>query len=60
MNKNHLLQNVLSLQLRVNNLNLDQKKTAYVRFEVKQRNIFGLELNDTRNLVHPSILSGKF
>ena len=32
VNKNHLLQNVLSLQLRVNNLNLAKKKTSYARF----------------------------
>ena len=44
----------------VNNLNLDQKKTSYARFKVKQRNIFGLVLIDTGNLVHPSIISGKF
>ena len=55
VNKNHLLQNVLSLQLKVNNLNVDQKK-----FKVKQKNIFGLVLIDTGNLVHPSIVSGKF
>ena len=42
VNKNNLLQNVLSLQLTVNNLNVDQKKTSYARFKVKQRNIFGL------------------
>ena len=39
---------------------IDQKKTAYARFKVKQRNIFGLELIDTGNLVHPSIVSSKF
>ena len=37
-----MLLNVLSLQLRVNNLNVDKKKTSYARFKVKQRNIFGL------------------
>ena len=60
MNKNNLLQNVLSLQLRVNQSNVDQKKAFYARFKVKQRNIFGLAIIDTRNLVHPSIVSGKF
>ena len=60
MNKINMLQNVLSLQLRVNNLNIDQKKTSYARFKVKQRNIFGLALIDTGNLVHPSIVSGEF
>ena len=55
-----LLSNVRSLQHRVNNLNIDQKKTSYARFKVKQRNIFGLALNDTGNLVHPFIVSGEF
>ena len=55
-----LLSNVCSLQHRVNNLNVDQKKTSYARFKVKQRNIFGLVLINTGNLVHPSIVSGEF
>ena len=59
MNNINLLQNVLSLQLRVNNLNIDQKKTSYARFKVKQRNIFGLALIDMGNLVHMSIVSGE-
>ena len=58
MNKINLLQNVLSLQTRVNNLDTEQKKTSYARFKVKQRNIFGLALVDTGNLVHASIVSG--
>ena len=60
MNKINLLQNVLSLQLRVNNLNNDQKKTSNARFKVKQRHIFGSALVDTGNLVHTSIVSGEF
>ena len=60
VNKNNLLQNVLSLQIRVNQLNIDQKKALYARFKVKQRNIFGLALIDTGKLVHPSIVSGEF
>ena len=55
-----LLRNVCSLQQRVNNLKVDQKKTSYARFKVKQRNIFGLALIDTGNLVHTSIVSGEF
>ena len=35
MNYNHLLQNVCSLQLRVNNMNIPRKKTLYARFKVK-------------------------
>ena len=54
------LRNVSSLQQRVNNLKLDQKKTCYARFKVKQRNIFGLALIDTGNLVQTSIVSGEF
>ena len=60
INKINLLQNVLSLQLRVNNLNIGKKKTSYARFKVKQRNIFELVLIDTGNLVHTSIVSGEF
>ena len=55
-----LLSNVCSLQHKVNNLNVEQKKTSYARFKVKQRNIFGLALIDTGNLVHPSIVSEEF
>ena len=58
--EDHLLSNVRSLQHRVNNLNVDQKKTSYARFKVKQRNIFGLALIDRGNLVHPSIESAEF
>ena len=59
-NKNNLLQNVLFLQIRVNQLNVDRKKASYARFKVKQRNIFGLALIDTGNLVHSCIVSGEF
>ena len=34
MNKINLLQNVLSLQARVNNLDTEQMKTSYARFKV--------------------------
>ena len=44
----------------MNNFNVYEKKTSYARFKGKQRNIFGLALIDTGNLVHPSIVSGKF
>ena len=57
VNKISLLQNVLSLQLRVNNL---RKKSATARFKIKQRNIFGLALIDSGNLVHSSIVSAEF
>ena len=60
VNKNHLLQNVCSLELRVNNLKIERRKTLYARFKVKQRNLFGLVLIDTRNLVHSAIVSGEF
>ena len=50
-----LLSQVRSLQHRMNNLNVDQKKTLYARFKVKQRNIF-----DMGNLVHTSIVSEEF
>ena len=60
VNKNHLLQNVCSLQLRVNNLNITRKKTLYARFKMKQRNLFGLVLIDTGNLEHSAIVLEEF
>ena len=57
MNKISLLQNVQSLQKRVNN---QREKPAYARFKIKQRNIFGLALIDSGNLVHSSIVSAEF
>ena len=60
MNKNHLLQNVCLLQLRVNNLNIPQKKTLIPRFKVKQRIFFGLALIDKGHLVHSAMVSGEF
>ena len=44
----------------MNILKENQKKPAYARFKVKRRNIFGLALIDTGNLVHPSIVSAEF
>ena len=58
--ENHLLINVCSLQHRVNKLSVEKEKTSYARFKVKQRNLFGLVLIDTRNLVHSAIVSGEF
>ena len=58
--ENHLLSNVCSLQHRVNNLSVEKKKTSYAQFKVKLRNLFGLALSDTGNLVHSSLVSGEF
>ena len=44
----------------MNNLSVEKKKTFYARFKVKQRNLFGLALIDTGNLVHSAIVSGEF
>ena len=61
MNKVNLLQNVLSLQVRVNNLGKEKPRNlAYAKFKMKQRNIFGLALIDSGNLVHSSIVSADF
>ena len=60
VNKNHLLNNVLYLQNRVNNLNVRKRKNSFAIFKVKQQNIFGLVLIDTRNLVHSAIILGEF
>ena len=38
----------------------NQKKPAYARFKIKQRNIFRLALIDSGNLVHSSIVSAEF
>ena len=45
VNKNNLLQNVLSLQLRVNQLNIDQNSASYARFKVKQKKYFWTSAN---------------
>ena len=44
----------------MNNLNIQRKKTSFARFKVKQRNLFGLALIDTGNLVHSTTVSGEF
>ena len=54
--ENHLLSNVPSLQHRVNNLSVEKMK----RFKVKQRNLFGLALIDSGNIVHSTLVSGEF
>ena len=41
-------------------MNSQRKKTSFARFKVNQRNPFGLALIDTGNLVHSTIVSGKF
>ena len=57
--KNHLLSNVRSLQHRVKNLSIEKKKTSFSPFKVKQRNLFGLALIDTGNLVHSLLVLGE-
>ena len=44
----------------MNNLNIPRKKTSFTRFKVKQRNLFGLVLINTGNLVHSAIISDNF
>ena len=41
-------------------MNKQIEKPAYSRFKMKQRNIFGLALIDSGNLVHSSIVSAEF
>ena len=53
MNKINLLQNVLLLQTRVNNLDTEQMKTSYARFKGKQRNISLYEKEGKCNAVVP-------
>ena len=57
--ENHLLSNVRTLQHRVNNLSIEKRKTSFSRFKAKQRNLFGLALINTGNLVHSDIVSGE-
>ena len=41
--------------MRANNLEKEKPRNlAYAKFKMKQRNIFGLALIDSGNLVHPS------
>ena len=58
--KNNLMNQIQMLQYRVNNLSIQKRKMSFVCFKSKQRNIFGLALIDTGNLVHSAIVSGDF
>ena len=51
---------VQAWQCRVNYLRIQKKKISFACSKVKQRNIFGLALIDTGNLVHSVIVSGDF
>ena len=44
----------------MNNLNIEKSKTSFAGFKVKQQNIFGLALMDTRNFVNSGKVSGEF
>ena len=48
------------MQIRVNNLSIQKRKMSCARFKVKQRNIFGLALIDTGNLVQSALVLGAF
>ena len=41
-------------------MSIEKRKTSFSCFKVKQQNIFGLALIDTRNLVHSAIVLGAF
>ena len=58
--KNNLMNKVQAWQCRVNYLRIQKKKISFACSKVKQRNIFGLALIDTGNLVHSVIVSGDF
>ena len=51
---------VKEFQYRVNNLSIQKKETSFVCFKVKQKNMCGLALIDTGNVVHTAIVSGDF
>ena len=49
--------------MHLNNVNLvkkDNSKTSYVKFKLFKRNIYGLALVDTGNLVKGTLVSSKF
>ena len=58
--ESRLLHNLCSLQHKVNNLSIEKRKTSFAQFKVKQQNIFGLVLIDTRNLVNSAVVLGVF
>ena len=58
--KTNLMNQIQMLQCRVNNLSTKKRKTSFARFKVKQRNIYGLALEDTGNLVHSAIVALDF
>ena len=59
--KPSLLNHICELQHRVNNLEKEKPSSlVYAKFKMKQRNIFGLALIDSGNLVHSSIVSAEF
>ena len=41
-------------------MSIEKRKTPYERFEVKQRNLFGLALINTGNIAHSAIVSSEF
>ena len=51
--KNNLINQIQIIQCRVNNLSTKKRKTSFACFKVKQRNIYGLPLIDTGNLLCP-------
>ena len=59
--KNNLMNQSQMLQCRVNNyLSTKKRKMSFACFKVNQRNICGLALIDTGNLVHSAIVSWDF
>ena len=58
--KNNLMNQIQMVQCRVNNLSTKKRKTPFARFKVIHRNIYGLALITTGNLVHSAIMSWDF
>ena len=58
--KSPLGQRVQLVQCRVNSLAEEQRKTSFARFKIEEKNIYGLALIDTGNLVHSALLRGRF
>ena len=51
---------VQTLQFKVNNMSITQRKTSFARFKAKEKSIYVIALIDTGNLVHSAIASGSF
>ena len=57
MNKNHFVQQVQLIQYKVNSLGEEQRKKSFTPFQSMEKNMYGLALIDTGNMVHSALVS---